>query len=439
MKTNTITHSKHSKLNRLLLFFAIIAAIFHAGHASSMAADAIRPSTRLSDPSPSVDDRSYCVQSMVRIARPVLASLAKGELKASIPPSPKERESFACLEAFGRTFAGIAPWLELGSDESAEGRLRSEFIQMTIKAVSKAVDPTSPDYMKFDADVTADDYKTFRNRQPLVDTAFLAHGLLRSQKQIWSKLSEKDRKNVISALKSSRCIKPGMSNWLLFSGMIEAALWEFTGECNIDPIETAISNHLEWFKGDGTYGDGPNFHWDYYNSFVIQPMLLDICKVCSDKKHPLGKHYGTVLSRIIRYAEVQERFISPEGTFPVMGRSSVYRFAAFQALSQVALMNKLPSKMSKGAVRAGLTAVIKRMLEMPGTFDSNGWLRPGVVGFQPKLKEDYISAGSLYLCTVGLLHLGLPANDKFWTAEQEPWTQKKIWSGSPDIEEQAVR
>ncbi|MBS5660135.1 MAG: DUF2264 domain-containing protein [Clostridiales bacterium] len=24
------------------------------------------------------------------------------------------------------------------------------------------------------------------------------------------------------------------------------------------------------------HGDGPAFHWDYYNSYVIQPMMYDI-------------------------------------------------------------------------------------------------------------------------------------------------------------------
>ena len=24
----------------------------------------------------------------------------------------------------------------------------------------------------------------------------------------------------------------------------------------------------QWYKGDGVYGDGAMFHWDYYNSFV---------------------------------------------------------------------------------------------------------------------------------------------------------------------------
>jgi hypothetical protein len=40
-------------------------------------------------------------------------------------------------------------------------------------------------------------------------------------------------------------------------------------------IDYALHKITEWFVGDGLYGDGPSFHWDCYNSFVIQPMLLD--------------------------------------------------------------------------------------------------------------------------------------------------------------------
>ena len=41
-----------------------------------------------------------------------------------------------------------------------------------------------------------------------------------------------------------------------------------------------------WYKGDGVYGDGPPFHWDYYNSFVIQPMLLNILATRSQSPLP---------------------------------------------------------------------------------------------------------------------------------------------------------
>ena len=69
------------------------------------------------------------------------------------------------------------------------------------------------------------------------------------------------------------------------------------------------------------------------------------------------------------------------------------------------------------------------MIEAPGTFDDQGWLNIGVVGSQPKMAEEYISRGSVFLCTEGLLQLGLPADDPFWIGPDKPWTQKRIWSG----------
>lgn len=378
------------------------------------------PLARADQASAGATDRAYTVAVLTRTAEPVLTALAAGRLRERLPVHEWElsRTNYAPLEALGRTLVGIAPWLELGPDETPEGKIRARFIDLTVRAVANATDPHSPDYMNFN-----------QGGQPLVDAAFLAHGLLRSPTQIWARLSAAQQTNVIAALKATRVIKPYESNWLLFSAMVEAALWQFTGECELKPIEYAVGRHMDWYLGDGTYGDGPEFHWDYYNSYVIQPMLLDVVSVCAEKQHPLGALLPRVRARAERYAAVQERLISPEGTFPVMGRSSAYRFGAFQLLSTMALRHELPKSLDPGAVRSALTAVVRRMAEAPGTFDAHGWLQVGAVGHQPSIREGYISTGSLYLCLAGLAHLGLPADDAFWTAPAAPWTQKRIWAG----------
>jgi hypothetical protein len=69
------------------------------------------------------------------------------------------------------------------------------------------------------------------------------------------------------------------------------------------------------------------------------------------------------------------------------------------------------------------------MIEAPGTFDESGWLQIGFCGHQPALAEKYISTGSLYLCAAGLLPLGLPPEDEFWSAPAAKWTAQKLWSG----------
>jgi hypothetical protein len=84
---------------------------------------------------------------------------------------------------------------------------------------------------------------------------------------------------------------------------------------------------------------------------------------------------------------------------------------------------------SPAQTRVALTAVIRRTLEAPGTFDPAGWLRIGVSGSQPGLGETYISTGSLYLCSAAFLPLGLPASDPFWSTPAAKTTWHKVWSG----------
>jgi hypothetical protein len=281
-----------------------------------------------------------------------------------------------------------------------------------------AVDPQSPDYMNFS-----------EGGQPLVDAAFLAHSILRAPNVLWTQLDQTTKFQIVTAMKKTRVITPGYSNWLLFSAMVEAFLL-FAGEQHDElRMDLAIRKHMEWYKGDGLYGDGPDFHWDYYNSFVIQPMLLDILDELMKHGKKYEKTNDTVIKRARRYADIQERLISPEGTFPAIGRSLPYRFGAFQLLAQMTLQHRLSDGLKPSQVRSALSAVIQRMIEAPGVFDSNDWLTIGFYGHQPDIAETYISTGSLYLCSVGLLPLGLPDTDPFWADARQDWTSKKIWSG----------
>src|SRR5204863_4396024 len=138
--------------------------------------------------------------------------------------------------------------------------------------------------------------------------------------------------------------------------------------------------HDQWYKGDGAYGDGPAFHWDYYNSFVIQPMLLDVLAVLRDTAPAWKELAVRVEERARRYAAVQERLIAPDGSFPPIGRSLAYRCGAFHLLAQAALRRALPDGMAPAQVRTALSAVIGKTLDTPETFDAEGWLRIGLCG-----------------------------------------------------------
>jgi hypothetical protein len=369
------------------------------------------------------DTREYWVSVLTKIANPLLNSLSNETLRKNMPvecnPSSIEsRKEVTYLEAFGRLMAGTSPWLELGEDNTNEGLVRKKYIELTRKCLSISVNPSSADFMNFT-----------KGGQPLVDAAFLSHGLIRGFTQLWQPLDEKTKKNLVDSLKSTRSIKPGYNNWLLFSAMVEAFLLKSGNEWDSMRIDFAIKKHLEWYKGDGIYGDGSDFHWDYYNSFVIQPMLLDIIKILVEHGYEKEELYQLILNRAKRYASIQERLISPEGTFPAFGRSLAYRFGAFHLLSQISLLNQLPEELAPGQVRSALSTVIQKMIDAPGTFDQEGWLTIGFCGHQPGIGETYISTGSLYLCTTGMVALGLPAVHHFWTSPASDWTARKVWNG----------
>ena len=370
-------------------------------------------------------DREYWVQLLTRIAEPVMKNLSLGQLRQRMPTEKapgynKPVEKVTYLEAFGRTMAGISSWLELGADQTPEGKIRARFIDYALKATAQAVQPGGPDFMNFTGQFDG---------QPLVDGAFLAHAFIRAPRQLWEPLPANVKQQVIAGFKSLRSIRPGYNNWLLFAAIIEAALLLFGEEWDGMRVDYAVKKHQEWYKGDGMYGDGADFHFDYYNGFVIQPMLADILKVLSAAGKVNPKEYEQVVTRMQRYGVIQERLISPEGTFPVVGRSMTYRNAVFQPLVQLALHEQLPDELKPGQVRAALTAVMKNIFETPGTFDKDGWLQLGFCGHQPEIADVYTSTGSLYLCTTGFLALGLPDKNAFWTASSEEWTAQKAWAG----------
>jgi hypothetical protein len=158
-------------------------------------------------------------------------------------------------------------------------------------------------------------------------------------------------------------------------------------------------------------------------------MLLAVVDECGDEQPGWKAMRPRIVGRARRYAAVQERLIGADGSFPAVGRSLAYRCGAFHLLADMALRRDLPDDVSPAQVRGALGAVISRTLDAPGTFDAEGWLRIGLCGHQPAAGETYISTGSLYLCAVAFLPLGLAPADPFWASPSQPWTSAKAWSG----------
>lgn len=382
-----------------------------------------------------IDDRKYWTDLLYRMSEPIMYNMSKGELIKNMKMvySPKwdgRSKQVGYLEAFGRLIAGLAPWLSLPDDNTEEGIKRKQMREWTLQSIVHSVDPSSPDYLS---------WNSIPDPQSIVDAAYVAHAFIRSPKTLWEPLDPKTKQNIIKEFVELRRVSPFYSNWLLFGSICEAFLLLIDHEYDRYRIEMGVRKINEWYVGDGWYSDGPSFHMDYYNSFVIQPMLVDVLDLYVNKAKRMNTGtYDAALKRMQRNAEFLERLISPEGSFPPFGRSITYRMAVFQPLAQLALMQKLPKGTSNAQVRCALTAVMERMFSTESNFDSENYLQLGFVGHQPEIADYYTNTGSLYITSLTFLPLGLPSDHDFWTAKPEEWTAKKAWSGKEFPKDYAV-
>lgn len=350
-----------------------------------------------------------------KLSTPILTALSKDQLRFTMPVetngTQRDRAGVTHLEAVGRLLVGLAPWLQ--NDESA-----SDLALLVPTAMRVALDPSSNDLLNFD-----------KGQQPLVDAAFLAQAILHAPDLLWHQLDTQTQGRLVDAMQRTRTIKPGANNWLLFSAMVEAFL-AFVGETyDAMRVDYALRQFEQWYKGDGVYGDGAQFHWDYYNSLVIHPMLLDVVHEMSRHRDDWSSLIKPIEQRAERYAVILERLIAPDGSFPAIGRSLAYRCGAFFLLAQLAYCNQLPASIKPAQARSALDAVIRRTMLAENTFDNNGYLTIGLAGHQPGIGEGYISTGSLYLCSTAFLPLGLDATQPFWADESVAFTGLHIWGG----------
>jgi hypothetical protein len=371
------------------------------------------------------NERAYWVALMDKIATPVLRNMSRGLLRKNMPieygPTwDGQTTEVAYMEAFGRLIAGIAPFLALLDDNSTEGKIRRRLRSQTLQSLTHAVDPNSPDYLY---------WGSREIRQPLEDAAYIAQAFLTAPDTLWQPLGATTQQRFIKEFKKLRQIEPYNTNWLLFAATIESFLLSIDEEFDAASIDKAIDNINKWYVGDGWYSDGEKFHFDHYNGYVIHPMLVEVLKLNVAKGRRDKQEYDIAYKRMQRYASLQEQYISPEGTYLVVGRSSTYRAGAFQPLVKLALDNALPEDIKPAQVRCALTAVMKRLF-ISASFTKDGWLTIGIVGDKQKdLADSYSNTGSMYITSLVFLPLGLPATHEFWSGPFTNWTQRKVWSG----------
>ena len=336
------------------------------------------------------------------------------------PTYSKGNKEVLFMECFGRLMDGITPWLSLPDDDTKEGKIRKKLRNWALLSYQNAVDPNSPDYLLWGDNNT---------RQPLVDAAYLAESFLRSPKEIWEKLDEITKNRYIECFKIIRNIEPYNNNWVLFSGIIECFFILAGRQPDKNKMFKIANTINSWYIGDGWYSDGPIFAMNYYNSFNIHSMFIHLLEIMEKNNIKVPISSKLALERMQRFNIFMERLISPEGYFPVFGRSIIYRMGVFQTLALSSWKYGLPQPLSYGCIRKAITKVMNNMFKIKGNFNKGGYLTLGFAGHQSNASNFYSSNGSAYITSLVFLPLGLPSNHPFWTEKEKPWTSLNAWFG----------
>jgi len=177
----SLLNSKHMYVKHLFYILVIVSACNIAGYSQNDSNDGQK-------------ERANLIKSLTKIADPLLTALSQNQLKLKMPVEKVDgmhkTSPSTYLEGFARLLAGMAPWLELGPDATEEGKLRKKYIDLAILCLHNGTDTASPDYLDFNI-----------QGQSLVDAAFLTHALLRAPTQLWARLDEQTKQNLVTALK----------------------------------------------------------------------------------------------------------------------------------------------------------------------------------------------------------------------------------------------
>jgi hypothetical protein len=358
-------------------------------------------------------DRTWCIQTLLRITLPVFTALSENRLKETFP---SDGSPFAPMEAFARCLVGIAPYVERNTDEDA-----TKLAALARRALARATNPQCKDFMPF-----------AKPHQSLVEAGLIAFALLHAPSSLWDPLPPHVQQNVFHALRSTHTIPVRENNWVLFGSIIEAFFLSHGAAIDEKRLLLGVERMEKWYLGDGVYGDGPPFHMDYYNSIIIHPLLYTLLNVLSTKRTGWKPRFATHQERVQRWAAIQERMIAPDGSFPPLGRSLAYRCGLFHGLAFACLHKELPPSLPPAQARTALLRVVRRTLDASQVL-RDGWLTIGLSGEQPTLGENYINRGSAYMCCAAFLPLGLPPTDPFWSDPDHPTSWDRAWSGEDNL------
>ena len=162
-------------------------------------------------------DRELWAGVLYRMAEPVLSNMSEGKLQQNMlvelsPTWDGRNKNVTYMECFGRLMAGLAPWISLPDDDTAEGVQRKQLREWALKSYAQAVDPESPDYLLWR-----------KEGQTLVDAAYIAESFIRGYDALWVPLDSVTKQRYITEFTQLRRV-----DLLILTGCYSLPQWNLS-------------------------------------------------------------------------------------------------------------------------------------------------------------------------------------------------------------------
>jgi len=318
-------------------------------------------------------------------------------------PGPPSRSGQASdgLEAFARSFLAAGFRLSGSPDDP------HDHAGWYAAGLAAGADPASPEAWP----------RLTEFGQPRVEAAAIAIALHESREQVWERMDDRARAQVVEWLAPALTVKYSSSNWLWFQNVSLAFLRSVGGPCDEALIEENIATLDSFYRGDGWYtdgfSDGRATHFDWYNGWVMHLFALWYCRMSGETTELFGRYRD----RLRQYLGTVQHLVGSDGAPLHQGRSLVYRFATASPYWAGAIFDASP--LPPGATRR-LTSGILRWFAEAGAWDDRGLLSLGWRTAFPPMRQAYSGPGSPYWASLGFAGLVLPPTHPVWTAREEP-------------------
>ena len=250
----------------------------------------------------------------------------------------------------------------------------------------------------------------------------MAIALHESRAQVWDRLDDRTRAQVVEWMAPANEVPYSASNWLWFQNVTLAFLRSVGGPCDESVIQNNIATLDTFYQGGGWYSDGLRdgraAHYDWYNGWVMHLFSLWYCRMSGES----GVLLDTYRERLRQYLDTVQHLVGSDGAPLHQGRSLVYRFATASPYWAGAIFDASP--LAPGATRR-LTSGILSWFTHAGAWDEHGLLGLGWRSAFPPMRQSYSGPGSPYWASLGFAGLTLPSTHPVWTAREEPLQLEK--------------